>query len=144
VLSQTEVDTLVAMRKVFVRPAIVGFPPGLDETHELRDPSGRELFLLDLSRGTMVLAKVKMQVRGRKIIPLVRVDLFGSHTNPGPGHERIDGPHIHVYREGDGDRWAKPLDLAVFSDPTNHMGVYKDFCRYCSISGERGWQEALP
>lgn len=67
----------------------------------------REHFLLDLSRGRIDLQKVKMQNRGRQVVVLVRLYLEGAlHRNP--DDTEVPAPHLHVYREGYGDKWAVP------------------------------------
>ena len=131
-LTQTEADTLIAMRKVFFNPDTLSLPPGTDQTHELIGDDRRERFFLDLWRGTIRLSKVKYQTRGRKAFVLVRLDIDGSpHTNP--DEQKIGGTHLHVYREGYEDRWAFPLNPSEFRDSTNMMQVFVDFCRYCHI-----------
>jgi len=90
------------------------------------------VFLLDLWRGTIRLSKLRYQTRGRKVIVLVRLDINGSpHTNP--DGTRLDGTHLHVYREGYEDRWAYPIDTSIFRDVYNIQQSFEDFCRYCNI-----------
>ena len=50
-LTQSEADTLIAMRKTFLHPRTISLPRGADETHDLIGEDKRELFLLDLWRG---------------------------------------------------------------------------------------------
>jgi hypothetical protein len=91
------------------------------------------LFLLDLSRGRIDLAKVKMQNRGRQVVVLVRVDLSGApHRNP--DGEEVPCPHLHVYREGFGDKWAAPLPADRFPDPTDVWATYGRFLAFCNIT----------
>lgn len=93
-LTQAEADDLRAMGKNFENIAAIALPPGADETYELKSDDKRELFLLDLWRSTFRLSKLIHQVRGRKVIVLVRLCVDGSpHTNP--DGERISESHIH-------------------------------------------------
>lgn len=132
-LTQTEADILIAMRKSFVKPVTVSLPPGSDQTHELVGENSREQFLLDLWRGTIRLSKLKFQNRGRKVIVLARLDINGSpHTNP--DGIKIDGAHLHVYREGYEDRWAYPINSNEFKNPNSIQQSFEDFCRYCNIA----------
>ena len=102
-LTRIEADTLIAMRKHFRNLHTISLPPGIDETHELIGADQRERFLLDLWRGTMRLSKYKLQTRGRMIVVLVRLDINGApHTNP--DGQKLDGTHIHFYREGFEDK----------------------------------------
>jgi hypothetical protein len=83
-LTQAEADQLMNMRKHFIRPPeTITIPPGLDETYELAGPDGREVFLLDIWRGTLRISKLKFQNRVRTAVILVRLDVDGApHTNP--------------------------------------------------------------
>ncbi len=133
-LSQAEADSLLAAETRFVAPAVIQLAPGADETHELIGTlnGGDEAFLFDVWRGVKKAAKLKHQTRGRKVIVLARVDIAGApHTNP--DGQRIDGTHLHVYREGYDDRWAFPLDRQQFSDFADPEAVLLDFCRHCNI-----------
>ena len=102
-LTQTEADTLIAMRKSFLNPGTISLPRGTDQTHDLIGEDKREGFLLDLWRGTIRLSKFRYQTRGRKVIVLVRLDIDSApHTNP--DGTQIGRSHLHLYREGYEDR----------------------------------------
>ena len=105
-LTQDEADALLTMEKHRVNEDICDFPSdGESVILSLQSPDRREQFLLDLSRGRIDLRKVKMQTRARQIVVLVRLDLGGApHRNP--DGEEIPVPHLHVYREGYGDKWV--------------------------------------
>ena len=99
----------------------------------LHSPDKREQFLLDLSRGRIDLLKVKMQTRGRQVVVLVRLDLGGApHRNP--DDEEIPSPHLHVYREGFGDKWAIPIPANRFRDTTDLWTTLEDFWRFCNVT----------
>src|SRR3972149_8634104 len=111
-LTQSEADALIAMRKVFVNPDTISLSPGTDETHDVVGDDKREQFMLDLWRGTIRLSKIKYQTRGRRVIVLVRLDIDGApHTNP-DGAQLI-GTHLHLYREGYEAKWAFSVDTAA-------------------------------
>jgi hypothetical protein len=62
---------------------------------------------------------------------LLRLDVDGPpHTNP-DGTE-VPTPHLHVYREGYGDKWALPLP-AAFTDTGNLVNTLREFLRYCNV-----------
>ncbi|MBI4669489.1 MAG: hypothetical protein HY747_09975 [Elusimicrobia bacterium] len=117
-------------------------PPGADNTHELIGDDKRERFLLDIWRGMLRLSKLKYQTRGGKVFVLVRLDIDGSpHTNP-DGH-RVDGTHIHIYRERHEDKWAYPIDPAKFPNSSDIHQTFGDFCRYCNVRSVPPFQEGL-
>ena len=50
-LTQTEADALIAMKKTFVDTSLIQIPPGADQTHELVGEDKRELFLFAARTG---------------------------------------------------------------------------------------------
>ena len=133
-LTQAEANALSAMEKYRVNEDRNLFPMrGESLSLPLRSIDGREQFQLDLSRGNINLKKVKMQNRGRQIVVLVRLDLGGApHRNP-DGKE-IPVPHLHLYREGYGDKWAFPVPAEKFPDVSDVWATLEQFMRYCNIT----------
>ena len=132
-LTQAEADALIALEKHRIDEQDWDFPMGGESISvPLQSADRREQFLLDMSRGRIDLRKVKMQNRGRQVVVLVRLDLGGPpHRNP-DGVE-IETPHIHVYREGYGDKWAFPLP-AEFRDVADLWTTLDDFLRHCNVT----------
>jgi hypothetical protein len=133
-LTQAEADALIAMEKYSVNEARSDFPLGGESVSlPLESADRREQFILDLSRGRIDLRKIKMQNRGRQVVVLVRLDLGGApHRNPDDAE--IPAPHLHLYREGYGDKWAIPLPAEHFCDPSDVWITFEDFLRYCNIT----------
>src|SRR5437667_12077454 len=118
-LTQEEANILIAMEKRRANEDRSDFPMrGQSLTLPLLSADKREQFLLDLSCARIDLQKVKMQNRGRQVVVLVRLDLGGApHRNP--DDEEIAAPHLHLYREGFGDKWAMPLPVGLFRNPAD-------------------------
>jgi hypothetical protein len=133
-LTQEEANVLIAMEKHRANEDHSDFPMrGQSLTLPLQSTDKREQFLLDLSRGRIDLVKVKMQNRGRQVVVLVRLDLGGApHRNP--DDEEIGVPHLHLYREGFGDKWAVPLPREAFRNPADVWITFEDFLRFCNIT----------
>ena len=133
-LTQAEADALIAMEKHRVNEDRSDFPmDGQSLVLPLQSSDKREQFLLDLSRGRIDLLKVKMQNRGRQVVVLVRLDLGGApHRNP--DDEEMSAPHLHVYREGYGDKWAVPVPVGRFSNIRDTWATLEDFLRFCNIT----------
>jgi hypothetical protein len=133
-LTQAEADALIAMEKHRVTNDRHDFPrPGESLTVPLQSPDKREHFLLDLSRGRIDLKKVKMQNRGRQVVVLVRLDLGGApHRNP--DDTEVPAPHLHVYREGYGDKWAQPVRAGDFRDANDLRVTLEDFLKFCNVT----------
>jgi len=134
-LTQEEADKLIAMEKHHVENVEYNFPdPGGAIHVPLVSADKRENFLLDVSRGGNIsLAKAKYQNRVLQVVILVRLELCGPpHKNP--DDQWIDCPHIHLYKEGYGDKWAYPVPAGAFADITNLWQTLLDFSKYCNIT----------
>jgi len=133
-LTQAEADALIAMEKHRASEDRADFPMGGQSVvMQLYSADKREQFLLDLSRGRIDLLKVKMQNRGRQVVVLARLDLGGApHRNP--DDEEVPLPHLHVYREGYGDKWAMPVPAELFRDTADVWATLEDFMRFCNIT----------
>lgn len=133
-LTQAEADALIAMPKHRVDDSDVEYPGlGGKVTVQLTSENKREHFLLDVSRGRIELKKGTYQNRARQVIILVRLD-FGGPTHRNPDDEEIQCPHLHIYREGYGDKWAVPVPTASFPNIVDAWATLSDFIRYCNIT----------
>jgi len=56
-----------------------------------------------------------------------------KHTNP--DGEIITGNHLHIYKEGYGDKIAQPLP-DIFTNPENPLKTLREFMKYCNITKE--------
>lgn len=146
-LTQEEADALIAMPKNRTNEDIVFFPgQGSSVTIPLISDDKRENFLLDLRRGRIDLLKATYQNRARQTVVLVRLDLGGApHRNP--DGEEIACPHLHIYQEGYGTKWAQPVPLDKFSNAGDLWQALQDFMGYCNITkppniqkGIEGWK----
>ena len=133
-LTQADADALMAMEKHRVNEDRSECPLwGQSLVLPLQSSDKREQFLLDLRRGRIDLLKVKMQNRGRQVVVLVRLDLGGApHRNP--DDEEIPAPHLHLYREGYGDKWAFPVPVDRFTATTDFWMTLEEFMAYCNIT----------
>jgi hypothetical protein len=73
----------------------------------------------------------RYQLRGRQDIVLSRLDFDRPHRNP-DGVE-IEVPHLHLYREGFGDKFAEPVPIGMLSDPSDPWQCLLDFMDYFRI-----------
>ena len=132
-LTQAEADALIAMAKHRVDGTEWDYPDlGGAISIPLVSADRREQFVLDLRRGRIDLAKGTYQNRGRQVVVLVRLD-FGGAPHRNPDGEEIGAPHLHLYREGFGDKWAEPVPVGDFRDLTNTWQTLDDFMRYCNV-----------
>jgi len=115
-LTQLEADNLIAMEKHRITDDDWNFPnPGDRLTIPLQSADRRESFTLDVTRGAVKLTKGTFQNRARQAIVLLRLDIEGApHRNP-DGVD-IPCPHLHIYKEGYGDKWAITAQDLVSND----------------------------
>jgi hypothetical protein len=131
-LTQTEANSLFQMEKIRVNEEEWDLPDlGGSISIPLISQDKKEYFILDISKGKIDLKRQKYQNRVREAIILVRLDLGSPHRNP--DGEEIGVPHIHLYKEGYGDKWAYALPQGIFKDLNDSWQTLIDFMRYCNI-----------
>lgn len=131
-LTQQEADALLALEKHYRGNEIFEYPSlGGCLRIPLYSSDHREEFSLDITRGRIELRKNTFQTRARKAVILVRVDLEGPpHRNP--DDVVISCPHIHIYKEGYGDKWATSLP-SNFTNCQDIGSVLNDFMVFCNV-----------
>ena len=91
-------------------------------------------FILDIRNGNIELSKVKYQARHSYTNTiLLRIDTSSGGRHINPDGTLIECPHIHIYQEGYGDKWAYPLDTSIFSDINDITAILKDFLNYFHV-----------
>ena len=132
-LTQAEADALIAMPKTRVDNNRWDYPGmGGSISVPVVSSDKRESFLLDISRGHIDLSRGKYQNRARQIVVLVRLD-FGGPPHRNPDDTEVGCPHLHIYRQGFGDKWAMPLPQDSFRNPGDPWQTLEDFMCYCNI-----------
>jgi hypothetical protein len=142
-IPQAEADALIAMEKQRVDDDEWLFcAPGEKLTIPLISSDKREHFVLDASRGEIKLTKATYQNRARQAIILMRLDLDGPpHRNP-DGSE-ILGPHLHIYREGYGDKWAIPAPANRYANTLDLFATFEAFMSHCNVTTPPNIQKGL-
>jgi hypothetical protein len=142
-ITQAEADSLIAMEKRFVDDNDWTFPvAGARIGLALTSLDKRENFMLDVTRAQIKLTKATYQNRARQVIILVRLDLDGPpHRNP-DGTE-ILCPHLHVYREGFGDKWASAAPVDRYTNTLDLFSTCEAFLEHCNITGASRMQKGL-
>lgn len=132
-LTQQEADALIEMEKHKVNDDKWLFPSNGIVTIPLISADKREDFLLDIRRARIDLSKGTYQNRAHQVVILVRLD-FGTKPHRNPDGNIIISPHIHIYREGFGHKWAEPINKKHFSKPDDIWQLLKDFMKFCNIT----------
>jgi hypothetical protein len=132
-LTQAEADALIALEKQRETDDVWEYPKlGGQINIPLTSADKRERFFLDISRGNINLLKGTYQNRARSVVVLVRLD-FGGSLHRNPDDTEIPCPHLHIYREGYGDKWAIPAPANHFPNIDDLSKTLDDFMRYCNI-----------
>ena len=132
-LTQSEADALIAMEKHRLDEEHHKYPTSGSLVVPLQSSDKREQFFLDIRRGRIDLLKGKYQTRARQVVALVRLD-FGGAPHRNPDGQEIGSPHLHIYREGYGDKWAAPIPVDDFPRIADLWGTLEDFLRYCRVT----------
>ena len=142
-LTQEEADLLISMEKNRVDEREWLFPgPGGRVAIPLISVDKRENFVLDVTRVQIKLTKATYQNRARSAIILIRLDVDGSpHRNP--DGEEIPCPHLHVYREGYGDKWAIPAPRERYADTSDLFLTLGAFMQHCNVVDQPNIQLGL-
>jgi hypothetical protein len=132
-LTQIEADLLLAQSKHRLSDETVKIPGlGGKVSIDLQSQDGREKFLLDMNRSYVSLSKLTLQTRARVTVVLARLDVDGApHRNP--DDTEILCPHLHLYREGFGDKWAFPVPSDRFGNLSDRWETIQDFMKFCCI-----------
>ena len=98
--------------------------------------------MLDVTRAQIKLTKATYQNRVRQAIVLMRLDLDGPpHRNP--DETEIPCPHLHIYREGYGDKWAVPAPSERYANALDLFSTCEAFIQHCNIMGPSKMQKGL-
>ena len=113
----------------------------------MQSADGSEAFLLDINRaGSIRISRCTFQERYNVTIALVRLDLDENKPHQNPDGIVIKGPHIHIYKEGYGDRWAyllSEISPCPFSNTSDLLTSFTEFCNYCNIGSIPAIQGSL-
>ncbi len=132
-LTQAEADLLIAMAKIRTGDENWDYPDlGGSISIPLTSEDKAEHFLLDIGRSKIELQRGKYQNRARQVIILARID-FGGSPHRNPDDQEIACPHLHIYRQGYGDKWAYPVPADKFPCMDDPWEILQDFIKYCNI-----------
>lgn len=133
-ISQEEADLLIGLEKERIDDTRWSYPSlGGEVVIPLISVDKRENFILDISTGRIDIAKGTYQNRVRQVIVLVRLD-FGGQPHRNPDGQEIHSPHLHIYREGYGVKWAFDIPAQIFKNVQDKWQMLDDFMRYCNIT----------
>jgi hypothetical protein len=128
-LTPDEADRSMAMEKRSVDEKSLEFPaPGEKLVIPLTSLDKRES-LLNVTRARIKFTKANYQNRARATIILMRLDLDGPPHRNADGEE-IPCPHLHIYREGYGDKWAIPAPADGYPNTRDLISTFEAFMQH--------------
>ena len=131
-LSQSEFDFLMSLEKEFEdKSTIVLGPAPLQWSRRLKSTTTNDNFSLDFYRGTFKIQKYTYNHRYNQTLAVFRFDSFGTHTNP--DGEKLTGFHVHLYKEGFGDKFAYPASEFGIDETDSMDIVLQKFLVYCKV-----------
>ena len=145
-ITQEEADYFFGMEKFPEEEIEYQFPSsGQKLTIAYCSSDKRENFLFDIYRGSIRITKITYQNRVRKAFILRRLDLDGpTHVNPEVEEiplsflkpyngTEIPTPHLHLYVEGYGEKWAIPANDIFVTDNKDIFEMMELFFDYCNV-----------
>lgn len=132
-ITQSEYDFLMNQTKVFddsLTPIELG-PAPIHWTRQINSLSSKDVFLIDFHRGSIEISNYTINKRYRQSIILLRYDKDGRHTNP--DGEKLEGPHIHLYKEGYNDKFAYPISVIGIEVSDQMETVFMKILYFCNV-----------
>lgn len=129
-LAQEEFQHLIKLKKQFQEEDQIL----LDSiwSRDIISLESKDIFILDYYIGRIEIKKFTYNNRYKKVITLLRFDSSGRHTNP--DGQIFNGPHVHIYREDYGDKFAFPVsEIGIDENNLNNAEVLKNFLKYCNV-----------
>lgn len=125
-LTAQRVHQLLDLAKEAVARECVTWHEGHRQEERVIAVEDRSLeFLLSFKRNAH---EITAQLRTReRHVPLARIDNAAQHVNP--DGVVVRGPHLHVFRDGEGLAWAEPIDWYDLSRPMDTLFTFLDLIR---------------
>ena len=138
-LSQEEADTLRMIEKYLTNPELVKLPPPtgtvLHPVHYHREGRRMDNMKISTYHARINAQKISCRLLYNGNVMLVRVDTQDATPHANPDKKIViqpHQPHIHIYREGYGDKFAYPLPNA-FRNAEDISSLFMDFLSYSRI-----------
>ncbi|WP_332238926.1 DUF6978 family protein [Sporolactobacillus sp. KGMB 08714] len=136
-LTEKEAQELIRALKYFHRKMqnYILPDPGKRDQLDLISDDGKNEFKVDLNQGKIE-PKFTFQLRlNHANLILVRVDV-GGPTHENPDHKKVQGPHIHIYKQYKSreDRWAYPLPKNLFVLSDDYVLTFINFLEFVHVN----------
>ena len=141
-ITQQEADHFINMEKQRTDNTEWQFAPGERLAIPLTSVDKRDSFILDMTRYQIKITKATFQNRALQAVILMRLDIDGPpHRNP--DGEEIPCPHLHIYKEGYGDKWAIAAPVERYADCADLFAAFEAFMTHCNVTLQPQFQRGL-
>lgn len=133
-LTQVVADEMLEELKRISNPSEFAFPHQNEiKQMVLSGHDSKRRYIIDVNRkGQIRVSKCTYQNRVNSNIVLLRLDIDGpDHQNP--DGKMLSRNHLHIYREGYGDRWAIEVP-SCFIDSNDLIQTLINFLEYCKTT----------
>lgn len=134
-LSQSEADRLLGLEKIRTTDDTFIYPSGGEHLEiPISSIDFTEDFIISVVPGKIDIMSTRNQLRCKSgNIILARLDT-GSRPHKNPDGTIIGCPHIHIFKEGYGVRYAYPVDEKQFPHLDDPFQLLQDFLTFCNIT----------
>jgi hypothetical protein len=109
-LTDDEAKKLIEMLKQSSKAAIAFPSSGKKKEFEVVGDSKRDVFIVNIFRGSIEVRKCNIGGRTKTGIMLLELHLTPTGVHSNPDGEKIIGPHLHIYTQEYGRAFAVPFD----------------------------------
>ncbi|MBS3087271.1 hypothetical protein J4226_01640 [Candidatus Pacearchaeota archaeon] len=132
-LTASEVEEYMSIEKKFLKGNSLELKSHFRLSEKLVCDKYGDIFIIDFRQGTIEISLVTSNLRTTDCTILSRLDL-GDKEHKNPDGVKVRGPHVHVYREGYGDKFAYPVsDFFEVEDSMNFPSIIDKYLEYCNI-----------
>lgn len=135
-ITQAKADEYLKVKKKFLFQPRLNLNQPFKVTETLVSDEHGDIFKIDLRQGKIELSMVNLNHRANDCIVLCRLDI-DDRTHKNPDGKRIIEPHIHLYKEGFGSKFAFPAKDYGFIDFQNPLSNIKKFLDFCNIDSTK-------
>lgn len=134
-LSDEEFNELLEEKKVFIEKDNIIINVNNDKiVRNIKSVNDNNEFILNIRRGKIELSKMNFQTREKETNTIMlRLDLASGGRHFNPDGKLVLCPHIHIYKDGYGDKWAYELDDKLFSNIESKTQVLQDFLKMFNV-----------
>ena len=131
-LPQAKADEYLRVKKKFLFQSKLNLDQPFNITETLVSDEHGDIFKIDLRQGRIELLMININYRANECVVLCRLDI-DDRTHKNPDGKKIVEPHIHLYKEGFGSKFAYPAKNFGFIDFSNSLSSINKFFDFCNI-----------